>query len=757
MAGTEYIVTNPSGREYVVTAPEGATQEQALEYAKSQFQSTPGGAAIGGTPQRSEARTPIDYGANEALAKIGGAGGIGTVLGAVAPEILTGLGGVAGSFPLTAPAAPALNMLGLGLKGNRLGSSILGGISGLTGETAGQIAETMGAGPVGAEAARIAGGAIGPETAQAGIWALKKYIATPALSIWSKLQKEFGRGLLDKLEKTPQGLSEQEGKYLDKLVVEMRGAKDDTPISDVYGGLSGGAQQARSQSLKDASNLLTEAENTVRSSTANAQSLQNAAEQGLQASQRQRLAIGNDSEPWQVGQVLRDRIITKNKAALDARQKQIDIDKKAVLDDVASKENAGTYVTSIPEYEVIVRNLKKELEPGKRSPDVQDTFRHILKSITTPEPKREMFMGQDIGPSTPQANVTFQAIEDVRRELGKVFEGIPAEGYKGIDAGIARKYYGMVSNLQKKFTGGDQGAQARLLENYAQGSEALAPFRSKKGSLATAVDKFNADEFKTDASALPKKYFSTKEGFDSLVELVGDKGAVVGAAKDWTTNQLRGKSADEVRSWMTTNRHLPGDVLFPAGQYADALGRGEKTLLVASQRLKGVGGETDKMRGTAISRAEETMKQGESTAQMLEGKRFPVERVTQLIERGTPQEWEVAAKAIHGNTIAKAQMNNAVRQVMGNRAYKSTRDVADFFGGIRPNLEFTGMITAKEADQINNVLERIQAMKLPEAQKIGIAKRMLMQGIGGEASSLAARGAVGAYGELGSMSQFVPQ
>jgi len=37
----EFIVTDPSGKEYIVTAPEGATQEQALAYAKAKFAGEP--------------------------------------------------------------------------------------------------------------------------------------------------------------------------------------------------------------------------------------------------------------------------------------------------------------------------------------------------------------------------------------------------------------------------------------------------------------------------------------------------------------------------------------------------------------------------------------------------------------------------------------------------------------------------------------------------------------------------------------------
>lgn len=89
--------------------------------------------------------------------------GVGAVGGALAPEIMTGLGLTAGAFPLTAPAAPFLLSAGQALRGQRIASTASGAIGGLLGETSGQTAETLGASPMTAEAARFVGGMVGPE------------------------------------------------------------------------------------------------------------------------------------------------------------------------------------------------------------------------------------------------------------------------------------------------------------------------------------------------------------------------------------------------------------------------------------------------------------------------------------------------------------------------------------------------------------------------------------------------------------------
>jgi hypothetical protein len=743
----------------------GALTEQeefellSLEREKS-FESTPGGAAVGNPNITAQGATAFprfeSRSLQDRLGTIGGAGGIGAVLGAFSPELLKAGGQAASAFPPTAGMGPALLTAGRLAEGHRAGLGGLGFIGGVTGETAGQALEAAGAPQPWPEIGRFAGGAVSPQMAS-GVVGLVKNVWTrmPSFTFGTKMQKELVKGIIDKLEGSPQTLTEQEKQYLDTLLAEARGgAKTDTPALELYGGMTKGAVQARAESLKEANKVVSEAETTVRSANANAESIQNAAEQALAGARMQRNAIGQDREAADIGQTLRDAVVTKQQTALKSLRDQKDKDIADVNRLVGAKEASGEFVTSLPQYQTLVASLEAELKPGVRSPDVQATFKHILNSVRVKQAK-EIFMGEDI--SEPSKPVTFQAIDDVRRELGKVFEGKAAEGYKGIDASIARKYYGMLSQIQKEFTGGKTGPQARLLENYAAGKEGMEMFASKKGKLATALDSFDETQFSTDASTLPKKYFSSKEGIEALTELVGDRNSVIAAAKDYATNQLRDASAKDVRAWLNSNTHMPGEVKMEVGKYLAALERGEKVMELASNRLTATQREGGRTRVIAQRRADQGITETEGRASFLEGKGIARDRITELVEKGSPSDWKIVADSIANNPRAKAEVNNAIRQAYANRAERSVRDVSDHFSKMRPGIEMSGLLKPGDGDKLARTLEQIQAMRIPEEQKVGLAKKMVLQGIGAYAGTVGARAATGQYGVLGSLSELVPQ
>jgi hypothetical protein len=745
----------------------GALTEQeelellSLEKEKS-FESTPGGAAVGNPNIAAQGGTAFPRfetrSLSDRLGTIGGAGGISATIGAFSPELLKAGGQAASAFPPTAGMGPALLTAGRLAEGHRAGLGGLGFIGGVTGETAGQALEAAGAPQPWPEIGRFAGGAVSPQMAS-GVVGLVKNVWTrmPSFTFGTKMQKELLKGIIDKLEGSPQTLTEQEKQYLDKMVTELRGgAKSDTPSFGLYDGMTKGATQARAESLKEANRVVSDAEVTVRSANANAESVQSAAEQALAGARMQRNAIGVDREAADIGQTLRDSVVTKQKAALKALRAQRDADQAAVDQIVGAKEASGQFVTSLPKYQTLVDSLKEELQPGVRSPDVQATFRHILNSVRPKTKSADLpFGGQFQDPFEPATpNITYQAIDDVRRELGKVFEGNPAEGYKGIDASIARKYYAMFSQIQKEF-GGE--AQVRLLENYAAGKKGMEMFASKKGKLAVALDAFDETQFATDASALPKKYFSSKEGIEALTELVGDKNAVIAAAKDYATNQLREASAKEVRTWLNSNTHMPMEVKFEVSKYLSSLERGEKVMELASNRLTTTQREGARTRVISQRRADQGITEAEGRASFLEGKGIARDRITELVEKGSPSDWQMVADATVNNPRARAEVNNAIRQVYASRAERSVKDVADHFAKTRPGMEMSGLLKAGDGDRIAKTLENIQAMRLPEQQKIGIAKKMVLQGIGAYAGTLGARAPATGYGLLGNLSELVPQ
>lgn len=718
------------------------------------FESTPGGAAVGNPTAERQPPLPDTprEGGGSRLTKIGGAGAIGGVLGYAAPEILTGLGAAASAFPPIAPVGSAMIATGNLLKGARVASAAAGAVGGLAGETAGQVAEMSGANPVTAEVARFVGGAIGPETLNVGRWAIKKVLQAPALSTQTKLTKEVAKQILSKLEGRPQDLSDQEKQYLDKLIADLRGGeKSSQPAEAVYGAMQTGAAEARSTASANARAVLDDAESMAQRQLDEAmrgpvQNLRQARER-LQAigqnaattAQAERLKIAPERELSDIGGDLRGMIVKRNEAALNQRRAQYAADEAARDAVVQQREGAGQTVTQLPEYAAMVNSLNAELAPGRRSPDVQRNIQHILSQIEDPA-------------------TSFQALDDVRRKLGDVFKGKAAEGYEAISEAQARALYGKISDIQKKFAG---APQEKLLSQYADATEGLSMFGSRFGKKATALDKYDESLYSTDAARLPKDFFRSREGVQALRELTGDPAIVTQKAQEYAVRELAGKSEAQVRSWMTANRELLAaepDVLRSVMKYADTLRRGER---VATNAERGIGRikqredatilNVQSEAGANVRNAERTandiQKSGDRTAAMLEGRGpfFKEENVRKLIESADSSQWEVAAEAIKRDPQAVASFSNAVRQTIAQRAERSYNGLQDFFNqNVRPAVTQTGLMSAREADEITRQIAAIENMKIPEPEKLNLARRLILNGVGGYTASAASRATVNA-------------
>ena len=129
---------------------------------------------------------------------------------------------------------------------------------------------------------------------------------------------------------------------------------------------------------------------------------------------------------------------------------------------------------------------------------------------------------------------------------------------------------------------------------------------------------------------------------------------------------------------------------------------------------------------------------------MLTRNALPAQRAVDLIKSGDTELWAKITPAIAQSPQAKTQMVSAVRQVVADQATaKATSDL--FSRNIRPFIETSGIGTKAEMDFITRKLANIQEMKLPEAEKLGMAKRLLLQSTGGWAATAASRGGGAAY------------
>lgn len=667
-------------------AMSSAQPEDARKTRPFVFGETGGGAAVGNPNiQRQGVGASRSNEMLDVVGPIAGAGAAGAVAGFAAPEILTGIGGGLRMlpYPIAQTAGGALMGAGNLIRGGRGAAAIAGGISGAAGESVGQTAEALGAGPVTAEVARVVGGGLSAETAKLGKEVLKAYAVTPAMNLFSKGKHMTAKLILEKLDSAPQTLTDQEAKFVEQMIAEIRGpqGKTNAPLEQV--GSIMGAEGQR---------LLSEADQKMIAAQAQA------------AGSRPSFPGATKAD---IGTTLQDTINTRYKGAIAARQQEYSANEAARDAVVKAKETARQFVNKTPEYEAVVKEIQGELAPGKRSPSVQASYQKILSDLTNPE--KDVF-----GQPKP---ITFQALDDVRRKLGDAFRGKPAEGYDAIGEQAAKNLYGKVSNIQEKYAG---PAQRKLLDDYALRTEGLQTFSSKYGKKSTALDQYREDQFATDPSALPDAYFKTRASVQALKELTGNPAMVNHAALEYANRELAGKDAAGVRKWMASNAEWLAETGFTRrliDNYATGLESAERSMLAAT------------------TFADKAAKDNS----ILTRQSLPAQRAVDLIKSGDTELWSKVTPAIVRSPQAKQQVVSAVRQVIGDQATaKGTIDL--FERNIRPFIEGSGISNKAEMDFIATRLAKIQSLDIPEPEKLGFAKRILLQSTAGWAASAAGRG-----------------
>lgn len=780
-AMTEFVVTDPTGKEHVVTAPEGATQEQALEYAKSQFGGTSGGAATGNpniAAQGAAARSPKNRtSAGEVISTIAGAGAIGAAAGAASPEILTGLGAAASAYPI----GRTLMNAGMAMRGaGRAAGAISGGVSGVGGATAEESALAAGASPGVAMGASLIGG-FAPEIGHFAAMAAKRMLGAPYSAVidWAKLNIE---------QKLGRKIDQREAEQLTRAIGEFRGQGGKPAMQDIYTALSDAAVRERRESAAVAGRLLAQGEgdaNRVLEQTVKgpvsrirdgADTLSTMADDFLRTARDSRFAIGRDVDESTIGNDLRGAIVKRNESLRQSRAQQYAADEKARNEIVTAREAAGERLDQMPEYQELLGSLRGKLLKGQKAQNEANGLAPVTEQgvFSAYEKIYEAVSGRRVQTGVNEAGeptyktfkTSFDALDDLRRRLGTVFTKQPAEGYEAINASTAREYYQKISDIQKKFAGGEGGPQERLLDNYAAGSEGLQQFMSKRGRKVTAMDRLDPERYATDAKALPNDTFRSTQGVRDAIELSGDRNLVRQAALDFSTTKLADKDAAGVRKFMTDYREMLGalpEVKKEVSEYALRLEKAEGRAANAQAGIKLLERReadatkqavriANDIRATAERNAASAVRTGDTTAKTLLGTREAVEQVRNLIEAGSREAWDVAGPAIAQSPVARAAVAKAVRETLAGRAETSVKGVARFFDDkVRPSLERTGLMSVDEANRIAAELTKIADLKVPEREKLGLGKRLVLQSVTAASATALSKGAVMGTGALAEM------
>ena len=742
------------------------------------FESTPEGAALGNPLAARKYGGPKDTSGIDPLTAIVGSGTVGTFMGAVAPEILQGAATATRAVPALAPLSTGLSIMSQATRQAGRGVSALsGGVSGLSSETSGQVAEAMGASAPVAEAARLVGGAVTPELGPLALQLARFTVSGGP----QQAAITFAKQVLNKLKEGQ--LSPTEQKQLLEIQSRIMGEQEPNKALKLIGDeMEKAALNIKSTAALQASNLHANAAQVARNARlaadaelarvpgrqADIQSQQEYLKQ-LQAQTRTAgestvAAIGEAKPLSVIGSELQQAAAqrqTELRTAASAAYKQTQNEVNSI---VSKLEGSGDSVTNLSSYKTLVDRLKQELKPGVHSPDVARGYQKILDQITVK--RKPQVAPTTLGdlpiegaPVEPPALPSFQAIDDARRLLGEAFRGEADEGYKAIGNTAQKEFYGLVSQVQKDFAG---APQAKLLTQYADSRPGLEIFGSKAGTKLTGLDKGALSQFASDPSNIPKVFFSSPKMFASLVELVGDKALATQAAQQYTANELTlRKTSREVGAWMTKNREFLStvpEIKTSVIAYQNSLQNSEREIANIGSKIQKLGVESKATASSATASARQMLTEGRATSQALtkeattvssesaaladklwNGRSGELKNAREAIEGGDLTRWAAIAPIIERSPEAKTAIYNDVRQVTSEIATNKAV-IQKFNEQMRPALERFGMLSKEEADRIAAELVKIGAKSGSEAEKLGLMRRLILQGVTGYSSSLTSRG-----------------
>ncbi len=744
-----FTFTSPEGKSYSVDGPEGSTSEQ----------------AYGVLQQQLAAKAPTQTAAPEkqtlgsATKEIGKSTIAGGVLGALAPEIVTGIGMASALIPVVGEVtAPALIATGQALRGARLAEAAAGALSGAVSETAGQVADARGARKGTATAVRLGAGLLSPGAAMSA-----KFVSGPIKTLWSAVQHIAGGGekatpaVVNAAREKLAALADAGKPQLSLHAALQEGVAADAKAADAAAAnhlaeAHAAADKLAATDAAGAQRLVEEARSRsdmIRAEAAQRAEVLNKATDSKLATAKKVYAltqpelakVGTPRELSDIGNELKANVTAAQKAETDSRNAAYQSTVKERDATVAAKENAGQTVDQLPAMKELKQVLSTKLlntAPGRKAaaglaqvtePGVKSAYQRVYDSIIN---KRvQTGLDESGAPKFETFKTSFDALDHVRRKLGDVVAGKDTEGYIAIGKGIAQNLYRKIAKIQEDFAG---AAQGKLQGEYADATTELQRFESKAGKKVADID----------PKDLPKQFFSSQQGVKTLRELAGNNEIVNRAASDYAARSLDGMSAKQAAKWGRENsewtREVPG-LQAKVNSYATKTeqiertgakltDRAEKTATAASD-VKTAGQKlADKEYQAAVDRAskasegsvaaqqrlrDEGAKQAESLKKdmtaasgkldtILKGGEAP-EAARSLLLSGKPEVTRLAARTLAGVPGGQRVLEDSVRQTLRNMSEKNLNQ--QWTERVLPMLRDGQMIPPQRLAALQQDVERV--------------------------------------------------
>lgn len=749
-----FELTSPSGKTYSITAPEGATVEQAYEYLKqAQPELFPAAPTSEGMPAPA---TPAPMGEGMPAPRtqkdpyaIGASALVSGIAGATTPE-LTALLGKGLQF---VPAAP-IRAIGLGLeKGapfmktftGRVAPAVAGFLGGGGEELLTQELEMSGYTPAQSRAAASVAGVLTPLGLDAG------RIVAKNIGRLANIDQAVV-GIVRDMGIPVDQLSSAETKTLANEIAKLRGGSPDV-ADKLYAELEAGAGRIvkeadaaalarRNKAASDytaeitaAGKIPTEADKLIGDARSRVYDIGNADVELTDIGTRQRGAI---SQQFDEEKLLRDQNYQALKAQRDA--------------DVAARENAGDFISGMPEYKQLMKRLDSVLLEGRVSPRVAtapETERGTLaaykevQAALSPRltPLADAAEAQALKAQGVQVRQvgdqffrvyepSFNAIDTVRRKLGDAAFGQGEEGFKAIGQSRAKEWYGLLSDLQSKFAG---QTQDELQGGYEMASGLLERFKGGAGAKVLKTEKLSPDMYTKDPKDVPAAFFRSRDGVAQLSAITKDPALIEETARDYVARNLKGKNAAEVEKWLKTNSDFLSapelkTVKQSVDDYVTQLRSVEEQSAGMLATAKGKEAAAKQALGIGETEARGISEAGQTTAKNILGNKFGQARVNALLASDDKTEWVDVANALKTSPDGRAMLAESLERRLADIAESSpkTNAALDALDKITEPLIKSGLANADYIDSLRNHLLKV---KQPDKDKLNWLTTQLVRGV----------------------------
>jgi hypothetical protein len=256
--------------------------------------------------------------------------------------------------------------------------------------------------------------------------------------------------------------------------------------------------------------------------------------------------LGEKRKPSELGGSIRQFFEGEFNRLKGVREGNVQTLKTAAFDEAAAKEKSGKRYQETKAYKEaisLIDSKVKNAETGLLNvgPDELNgltAIRDVIRRGVGRKVKDEA--GNETITYTP---LSFQALENMRRQLRDRAFGLPAEGYDAIGQQRAGDLAESIERIQREFSPGF----GKYLEQYKADSQPLNDFKSKLGQAILGKSESDFGKYSTDEFALAEKAFYSAGSVDQLTKIAGPKAAEQ-LARSFLANRIKGGSAKEISS-----------------------------------------------------------------------------------------------------------------------------------------------------------------------------------------------------------------